>query len=225
MIETRQEYSLFMSQSDDRFEISYDDRSLKELTQVFDKHYICHTAWAARVLADIRPERHVDIASSVFFNAMVSAFIPIDYYDYRHWKLVIDGLNTKFADVRKLTFDNNSIPSLSCMHVVEHIGLGRYGEDLDPDADLKSMVELERVLAPGGDLLFVVPIGKPIVVFNLHRVYSYDQIISYFSGLKLVEFALIPDKTPGDLIRNAPRELANKQEFGCGCFWFRKDEK
>ena len=95
-------------------------------------------------------------------------------------------------------------------------------QDLDPDGDLKSIAELKRVLA--GDLLFVVPIGKPKVIFNLHRIYSYDQIISYFSELKLVEFALIPDKTPGDLIRNATGELADKQEYGCGCFWFRKDE-
>lgn len=225
MTEMQQEYAMFMSQSDDRFEISYDSRSLKELTQVFDKHYICHTAWAARVLAEIRPVKHVDIASSVFFNAMVSAFIPIDYYDYRCWRLGLDNLKTEFEDVRKLSFEDNSIPSLSCMHVIEHIGLGRYGEDLDPEGDLKAIAELKRVLAPGGDLLFVVPVGKPQVIFNLHRIYGYDQIVSYFAGLKLVEFALIPDKTPGDLIRNACGELADRQEFGCGCFWFRKDEK
>ncbi len=214
---------MFMSQSDSRFVITYNERAMKELVQVFDKHYICHTAWAARVLAEIRPKKHVDIASSVLFNAIVSAFVPVDFYDYRKWKLGIDNLNTKFEDVRKLTFADNSIQSLSCMHVVEHIGLGRYGEDLDPEGDLKSIAELKRVLA--GDLLFVVPIGGcPKVIFNLHRIYSYDQIIRYFSELKLVEFALIPDKTPGDLIRNASRELANQQEYGCGCFLFRKDE-
>lgn len=225
MTEMQQEYAMFVSQSDDRFPITYDSRSLKELTYVFDKQYICHTAWAARVLAQTRPEKHVDIASTVFFSVAMSAFIPVEFYDYREWKLTIDNMKTAFEDIRKLSFLDNSIQSLSCMHVVEHIGLGRYGEDLDPYADLKSMAELYRVLAHGGDLLFVVPIGSPEVIFNLHRIYSYDQIISYFEGLKLVEFALIPDKTPGDLIRNASRELANQQDYGCGCFLFRKDEK
>ena len=223
MTEIQQEYDMFVDKSDDRFPITYDDRALKERTQVFDKHYICHTAWAARVLARTRPEKHVDIASSVFFSVMASAFIPVEFYDFREWKLGIENLKMEFEDIRKLSFADNSIQSLSCMHVVEHIGLGRYGEDLDPDGDLKSIAELKRVLA--GDLLFVVPVGSPKVIFNLHRIYSYDQIISYFSELKLVEFALIPDKTPGDLIRNASRELANQQEYGCGCFWFRKDEK
>ena len=225
MSDMKREYDMFLSVSDDRFKVTYDTRSLKELNQVFDKHYICHTAWAARVIAEIRPHKHVDIASSVFFNAMVSAYVPIEFYDFRTWKLGLDNLTTRFEDVRNLTFADNSIQSLSCMHVVEHIGLGRYGEDLDPEGDLKSMAELKRVLALAGDLLFVVPIGSPEVIFNLHRIYSYDQIISYFSELKLVEFALIPDKTPGDLIRNASGELADKQEYGCGCFWFRKDEK
>lgn len=224
MTEIQQEYAEFVKSSkDNRFEISYDDRSLKELTQVFDRHYICHIAWAARVLAQIRPERHVDIASSVFFSAAVSAFVPIDFYDYRYWFLTMDNLKTGFADIRKLSFVDNSIPSLSCMHVVEHIGLGRYGEDIDTEADLKSISELKRVLARGGDFLFVVPVGRPKVIFNLHRIYSYDQIIGYFKDLKLMEFALIPDKTPGNLIRNAPGDLADKQEYGCGCFWFRKE--
>jgi hypothetical protein len=104
------------------------------------------------------------------------------------------------------------------MHVVEHIGLGRYGDPLDPQGDLKAMAELKRGLA--GDLLFAVPIGKPKVIFNLHRIYSYDQIISCFEGLKLVEFSLVPD-TGGITI--ATKELADEQNYGCGCFWFRKD--
>jgi len=47
------------------------------------------------------------------------------------------------------------------MNVVEHVGLGRYGEPLDPEGDIKAMRELRRVLAPGGSLLFVVPVGRP----------------------------------------------------------------
>ena len=39
------------------------------------------------------------------------------------------------------------------MHVVEHIGLGRYGDQVDPDGDLMAMKELERVTAKLGKLL------------------------------------------------------------------------
>ncbi|NDC42314.1 MAG: DUF268 domain-containing protein, partial [Chitinophagia bacterium] len=56
-----------------------------------------------------------------------------------------------------LPFESDSIPSLSCMHTIEHVGLGRYGDQLDPQGDLKAIAELKRVVQPGGDLLFVTP--------------------------------------------------------------------
>lgn len=195
---------------------------LKEEVRGFDWHYVYHTAWAARVLNKIQPEKHIDIASSVEFVALVSAFIKIEHYDYCPVSLDIKGVECFQANIIKLPFSDNSISSLSCMHVVEHIGLGRYGALLDLKGDLKAISELKRVLAPQGNLLFVVPIGlPPRVLFNLHRIYSYDQIVSCFEDLKLVEFALIPDA--GGLIEQADKEIADKQDYGCGCFWFRKE--
>jgi SAM-dependent methyltransferase len=109
------------------------------------------------------------------------------------------------------------------MHVVEHVGLGRYGDSLDPEGDRKAMAELGRVLAPGGSLLFVVPIGRPRLRFNAHRVYAYGQIADAFRDLELVEFSLIPDDAPSvGMVRRATPEQADRQEYGCGCFWFRR---
>jgi hypothetical protein len=189
----------------------------------FDRHYIYHPAWAARVLARIKPSLHVDISSTLHFCTCLSAFIPVKFYDYRPADLQLSNLTSESADLLALPFADSSIESLSCMHVVEHIGLGRYGDRLDPDGDLKATSELKRVLARAGNLLFVVPIGKPRIMFNAHRIYSYEQIATYFSGLELKEFALIPDDPrEGGLIYDATKEEADKQTYGCGCFWFRK---
>jgi len=87
---------------------------------------------------------------------------------------------------------------------------------------LKAIRELKRVLAPGGSLLFVVPIGgKAKIMFNAHRIYSYEMIKDYFSDLQLKEFALIPEKD-GPMILNASLERVAKEVYGCGCFWFTK---
>ena len=56
---------------------------------------------------------------------MVSAFIPVEFYDYRPAELSLSGLEFKHADLTHLPFADNSVESLSCMHVIEHIGLGR----------------------------------------------------------------------------------------------------
>jgi len=138
----------------------------------------------------------------------------------------LDGLSFESADVTNLPFKDKSIHSLSCMHVVEHVGLGRYGDPLDYDGDLKAISELQRVLAEGGNLLFVVPIsGKQRIEFNAHRVFSYQQIIDGFKELRLQEFALIPDNhNTGDLLINASRKIADLQQCGCGCFWFVRDK-
>jgi SAM-dependent methyltransferase len=211
--------SRFMIRWRDRYPCLF-DRTAKT---GFDRHYIYHPAWAARILAKSRPAFHVDISSSLHFCTLVSAFLPVRFYDYRPTDIRLDNLESEHANICALPFTDGSLQSLSCMHVAEHIGLGRYGDPLDPDGDLRAMSELKRVLAVGGDLLFVVPVGKPRIMFNAHRIYSYDQIVGNFSGLELMNFSLIPDDPrDGGLIENATREMADAQKYGCGCFWFRK---
>ncbi len=187
----------------------------------FDSHYVYHTAWAIRKLKEIVPPEHVDISSSLYFVGMASAICPMTFLDYRPADLLIDGLRVGACDLCHLDFPDESVPSISCMHVVEHVGLGRYGDPLDYDGDLKAIDELKRVVRKDGDILFVVPIGKPRIMFNAHRIYSYRQVLDAFKGFELREFYLIPDgaKHP---VTNASENVADGQEYGCGCFWFRK---
>lgn len=189
----------------------------------FDAHYIYHPAWAARVLAEIAPLTHIDISSSLHFCSIVSSFINIEFFDYRPAQLNLDNLSCKYANILDLPFSDNSVLSLSCMHVIEHIGLGRYGDPLDPDGDLKAIVELKRVIKPGGNLIIVVPVGKPRIQFNAHRIYDATSFSKYFDNLELIEFAIVTDsqqffrhKSPGDY---------KEQKYACGCFHFRKNDK
>lgn len=189
----------------------------------FDTHYIYHTAWAARKVKEIAPEKHVDISSSLYFSSIVSAFIPVMFYDFRPAKLNLSGLTSQSANLTSLSFGDSSVESLSCMHTVEHVGLGRYGDKIDPEGDIHAARELQRVVALGGSLLFVVPVGEPRIQFNAHRIYSYDMVLSLFPLLTLKEFSLIPDDalTTG-IIYNATKEQSDTQKYGCGCFWFVK---
>jgi hypothetical protein len=230
LIEFRNEFDQFAAIAGraPRLEVSLEDINPQLLDRAsvtpIDRHYTYHPAWAARVLAKTRPDKHVDISSIVSFCAVVSAFIPVDFYDFRPAPVELDGLYTGAADLTQLHFSNDSIASLSCMHVLEHVGLGRYGDPLDPDGDLKAIGELVRVLAPGGDLLVATPVGRPRVAFNAHRIYDHEEFAGYFAPLELVEFALIEERGEGGLIVAPPPERVRQESYGCGCFWFRKSK-
>jgi len=187
-----------------------------------DFHYIYHPAWAARIIATTKPEFHIDVSSILYFSAIISAFVPVKYYEFRKVGINLSNLTIEQANLLSLPFKDNSVKSISCMHTVEHIGLGRYGDAIDSKGDLKAIAELKRVLALGGSLLFVVPIGKSGIYFNAHRVYSYAQIMEYFSDLTLKEFTLIPKNNK--IVYNATKDLADKEDYGCGCFWFTKEK-
>jgi len=191
----------------------------------FDRHYVYHPAWAARIIKANNPKKHIDISSTLHFCSILSAFVPVEFYDYRPAKLFLTGLQALGGDLLNLPFSDHSIYSLSCMHTVEHIGLGRYGDPLDYDGDKKAIDELKRVLAPGGSLLFVVPLANTNKIhFNAHRVYTKDSILRLFSDLQLKEFVLIPeDGEDGGLIVNPDDAILEKQNYGCGCFWFQKN--
>jgi SAM-dependent methyltransferase len=220
-------YKKYKKLADNRFKIRWYNRypCLSERTKYtnYDKHYVYHTAWAARILKKINPTIHYDFSSDIRFVTIISAFIPVRYYDIRPVKIHLSGIEPMAADLTDLTFKSNSLMSVSCMHVIEHIGLGRYGDPIDPNSDIKAVKELKRVLAKDGNLLFVVPVGKQRLMFNAHRIYSYRMVIDMFKEFKLIEFSLITHKEmESGLIKNPTFSFINKQEYACGCFWFKK---
>ncbi len=197
----------------------------KTITTGFDRHYVYHTSWAARVVQEIKPSTHIDISSSLYFSGILSAFVPVEFYDYRPADLRLTNLVSREGNLHALPFADNSVESLSCMHTLEHVGLGRYGDPIDPNGDLKAIAELKRVVKSGGSLLIVVPVGQPKIEYNAHRIYSYEQIVSYVLGadFTLNEFAFIPEfESEGGLERGANPDRVKTAHYACGCFWFKK---
>lgn len=218
------EMSRFKKQHDKRFTVASKDvypcLNDRVSTTPFDAHYIYHPAWAARILAKTQPELHVDFSSILSFSAIASAFVPMKFYDYRPAELNLNGWQGNFADLCKLDIADSSFSSVSCMHTVEHIGLGRYGDALDAAGDIKAINELKRITRAGGNILFVTPVGRQRIEFNAHRIYSFELVNELFQGCQLISFSLIKDD--GSFVENAQPSLVKQQEYGCGCFWFKK---
>lgn len=108
--------------------------------------------------------------------------------DIRPIELELPNLFFKKGSILKLPFEDNSIDTLSSLCVVEHIGLGRYGDQVDSFGSEKAIKELKRVLKVGGVILFSVPVDKENkIYFNAHRAFTRDYILELFDGFEVME--------------------------------------
>jgi SAM-dependent methyltransferase len=174
----------------------YDDNpQLRDWTATtpYDAHYLHQDAWAARGVHALGPERHVDVGSRVTFVIGLAAFVTVTFVDVRPLDAEVPGVEPLAGSVLALPFADRCVPSLSCLHVAEHVGLGRYGDPLDPLGTRKAAAELERVLAPGGVLWFSLPVGEPRTNFNAHRVHDPAEVPGLFPALELTEFRAVDD--------------------------------
>lgn len=189
----------------------------------FDAHYFYQAAWLSRQLKKQLPKRqHLDIGSDIRMIAVISAFVPTEFTDFRPLQASLSNLTCTQGNITTLPQADNSVESLSCLHVVEHIGLGRYGDPIDPTGSERALSELMRVLAPNGFLFLSVPVGaKNITYFNAHRVFNPETIIKLLSPLKLKSFSLVNDQ--GIFIEEASLHDAFEQSYGCGMFVFKKE--
>jgi len=190
------------------------------VTTRIGSHYFYVNGWAMRRIVAQQPVQHVDIGSLTMFVNLLSAVLPVTFVDYRPLKAKMEGLTNLGGDILNLSFANNSISSLSCLHVAEHIGLGRYGDPLNPNGTRQACAELHRVLAPGGNLYFALPVGRPRVCFNAHRIHAPKTIVNYFAGLDLVELSGVHDD--GRFVERVSLSEFDKSEYACGMFLFKK---
>lgn len=186
----------------------------------FDAHYFYQQLWAFEHILKRKPKRHVDVGSTYSMSGYISKITKSVFVDIRPIKTSLKNLTVIDADILSLPFKNNSIESLSCLHVVEHIGLGRYGDAINPNGTKKACEELERVLAKSGYLYFSTPIGKDKICFNAHRIHRPEQILKYFKKLKLLSFSVVDDE--GNFHENVRYQKFSSLNYGCGFFLFTK---
>lgn len=187
-------------------------------TSPFDRHYFYQDVWAAKHVAALAPARHVDVGSRVDYVGFLTAVTDVAFVDIRPLRADVDHLESIEGSVLAMPFDDQSVPSVSCLHVAEHIGLGRYGDPLDPNGTRRAAAELQRVLARGGTLLFSLPVGAPRVCFNAHRIHDPRDVVEMFDELDLVEFSGVDDRGVFRRDRTV-LELADAR-YACGMFRF-----
>lgn len=176
----------------------------------------------ARRIFSNKPATHLDVGSRIDgFVAHVASFRPIRVIDIRPLSSTIPNVEFLQADLMGEISDEliGCCDSLSCLHALEHFGLGRYGDPVRWDGYLTGLQNLCKLLKPRGKFYFSVPIGPQRIVFNAHRVFCLEHLLELFDGrFRIDGFSFVDDK--GDLhesVELTDREIATN--FGCtgGC--------
>ena len=174
------------------------------------------------------PIRHIDIGSRIDgFIAHVASFRPIDVMDVRDLERTghknITFIKADLMD--KVCAQNNITDSISCLHAIEHFGLGRYGDPVDPMGHIKGFNNILRMLKPGGNFFISFPIGnKNEVHFNAHRVFHPKDIFTWAedkNSLKFERFDYVDDEGKLHQKINIETDTINVI-LGCGIYTFKK---
>lgn len=175
----------------------------------------------ARRIYDSSPERHVDVGSRI--DGLIGhllTFREVEVVDIRRLESSVEGLHFVQSDATTLdAVPAGSVPSASSVHALEHFGLGRYGDPIDPDGHVKALRALGNIVAPGGELYVGVPVGRPVVEFNAHRILDPRLVLDELRDFDLVAFAaVIGGRLNED---SAPADVADLP-YACGLYHLRR---
>lgn len=191
--------------------------------------YFYQDVYVARKIYDKNPLNHLDIASRIDgFVAHVSIFRVIDVMDIRPLSTKIKNINFIQLDLMK-SIPNNYIQkyhSLSCLHAIEHFGLGRYGDEIEIDGHIRALENIKNFLIKDGIFYFSTQIGQQRIEFNAGRVFSIKYLLDILlKDFTLLDFSYIDDE--GELWESIELDENNissncKCNLGCGIFTLKK---
>jgi SAM-dependent methyltransferase len=190
--------------------------------------YFWQDLYVARKIFTANPQKHVDVGSRVDgFVAHIAAFRNIEVLDIRPITVAIPGVTFTQTDLMKpAQIPSAYCDSLSCLHALEHFGLGRYGDPINPEGHRDGLSNMIEILRPGGTLYLSVPVGIERVEFNAHRIFAPRALVDLAAGMgmALQEFAWMEPGQPLIQSPNPQQDLSSlgKRPYALGIFTFIK---
>ena len=192
--------------------------------------YFWQDLLVARFIFERNPVKHVDVGSRVDgFVAHVASFREVEVFDVRQITSIIPGIKFIQADLMDdLVFNkkNDYTDSLSCLHALEHFGLGRYGDPIDPIGYQKGLINMSRILKKDGIFYLSIPLGQERVEFNANHIFNPSKILDFCYNINLSVIDLTIIKNDGIItkikIDNESLSKLSMEDYSLGIFTFIK---
>lgn len=157
-------------------------------------HYFWQDLICAQWIFDAKSPNHFDCGSRIDgFIAHLIPFTKVVQVDIRPMKIEIPNLEIVIGNAQEnLSAYAGKYQSVSSLHSIEHFGLGRYGDPIDPMGHVKGLKNISECVSASGTLYVSFPIGEASVEFNAQRVIDPMWPIEQLPGFKLEDFVLIP---------------------------------
>ena len=158
-------------------------------------HYFHQDLLVASYIYKKNPTRHVDIGSRIDgFITHLACFRSVDVIDVRKLPLT-NHSNITFVQLdlsNPMEIQEAITDSISSLHAIEHFGLGRYGDRLDPNGYKVGFNNILKMLKPDGDLYISFPISNQNrVYFNAHRAFHPLDIFNWPTNRNQIEVIII----------------------------------
>jgi hypothetical protein len=207
----------------------YDCADGKGLTS----EYFWQDLIVARLIKNSAPIKHVDIGSRIDgFVAHVASFREIEIFDIRPIYNAIPNVLVKKIDVmdkismsKLCEHETAYCDSLSCLHAIEHFGLGRYGDKIHHNGYQQGLENMIKLLKPCGTFYLSTPIGNQRVEFNANWIFDPRTIIKVAveNKLKLKSLSILKQNEFYEVDLNERNFLKlAQQNYNLGLFIFIK---
>lgn len=196
--------------------------------------YFWQDLLVARWIHEANPKKHVDVGSRFDgFVSHVASFRDIEVFDVRPITSSIPGIIFRQGDLTdtaslpgEVSWEEGYCDSLSCLHALEHFGLGRYGDPVNPVGYRLGLENMARLLAPSGTFYLSVPIGKERVAFNANWVFDPRTILNVAKKYSLILETLTVFSHEKGIQELKPTETVLRQlaleHYNLGIFTFKK---
>ena len=199
---------------------------------VTNSEYFWQDLMVARLIFEAKPKTHIDIGSRIDgFIAHLASFREVNVVDIRPINTKINGIIFKQLDIMESSHFTTNGPyyekydSVSCLHTIEHFGLGRYGDPIDPDGYTIGLSNIISMLKQDGLFYLSTPIGKERVEFNANRVFDTKKLIDFVESkkTKLLKLLTFDNGCISELdLNEVDFKLFESFEYKLGFFLFKK---